>query len=352
MKKISMMALVATFCVAGSLWACDKDGKIAKVSGKTPPCCQKQLDGAVSKVVSSMPNMTYRVGDFETCCSKTAAAKAGADGKVQYVVAAKRYDNETEASIALAELLEKEIETLKTVQFAAAGKTYGCPLSAKAAVKEGQQMQYRLAGFDFATKESADLALKIINCKLSGCQKDCRKDCLWGARQAGAKSRCNKGKTAQVASAKDLPCHQGLAGAKTIADGQKPCCAKGKAAKAATVAGKDSPCSKSAKAVTVATKDSPCSKGAKAATVAGKTSPCGKSVRAATVASKVSPCSKSTKAATVAGNASPCSKSGKALTVSAQSKGGCCKKAQQRLATAQDQIQTIVKAAASVALAS
>ena len=42
----------------------------------------------------------------------TAAGKAGADGKVQFVVAAKPYDSETEASIALAELLEKEIKTL------------------------------------------------------------------------------------------------------------------------------------------------------------------------------------------------------------------------------------------------
>ena len=320
MKRISLMALVATFCVAGSLWACDKDGKIAKFSGKTPPCCQKQLDSAVTKVINALPQMTYRVGSFETCCSKTAAAKAGVDGKVQFIVSAKPYDSETEASIALAELLENEIKTLKTVQFAAGGKAYGCPLSAKAAVKNGQQMQYRLAGFDFATKEEADLALKVINCKLAGCEKDCLSGCLKGVRQAGAKSGCNKG----------------WAGAKTVAAAQKPCCVKDKAAKTATVAGKASPCNKAAKA----------------ATVAGKASPCGKAAKAATVASKASPCGKAAKAATVASKASPCSKAAKAVTVAAQSKGGCCKKAQQRLVTAQDQIQTIVKAAATVALTS
>ena len=60
------------------------------------------------------------------------------------------------------------------------------------------------------------------------------------------------------------------------------------------------------------------------------------------------------KAATVAAAGSPCSKSkaAKVTTVAAESKGGCCKTAQKRLATAQDQIELIVKAAATMALSS
>lgn len=388
MRKISAMAVLALFGTAGVLLACDKHkaGKVVLAGAKTAPCCQAAFDNAVAGVMKTMPSMAYRVGDTETRCFKSATAKAGENGKVRFLVASKAYDTETEATIALAGLLEKEIENLKTVQLSVGGKCYGCPISAKASLKDGQKMKYRLAGFDFATREQAERALKIVNCKLKGCDADCLKDCIKNfrstAQTAGAKSGCNKGKAAAatVAAKDGSPCPYAstagaaLAGTKkggcnkakaaqattVAAKGDKPCCAKGAQANAAALAAGGSPCSKSkaAKAATVAAKDgSPCSKSsaAKAATVAVKDgSPCSKSsaAKAATVAASGSPCGKAAKASTVAAGGSPCSKAAKATTVAAESKGGCCQKAQKRLVTAQDQIKLIVETGATLALSS
>ncbi len=328
MRKISAMAVVALFGTAGVLWACDKEGKVILAGAKVAPCCKATFDNAVAGVMKTMPSMAYRVGDSETRCFKSATAQAGENGKVQFLVANKAYDTETEATIALAGLLEKEIENLKRVQYSAGGKCYGCPISAQASLKDGQKMKYRLAGFDFATREEADKALKIVNCKLKGCDADCIKDCMKNfrgtAQTAGAKkSGCNKGKAATVAAKDGSPCPYALGAGAALAGAKKPGCNKGKAT---TVAAKG---------------DKPC--GAK-----------GNKAKAAALAAGGSPCSKSkaAKAATVASGRSPCGKAAKATTVAAESKGGCCKQAQQRLATAQDQIKLIVETAATLALSS
>ena len=349
MRKISAMAVLALFGTAGVLLACDKHkaAKVVLAGAKTAPCCKATFDNAVAGVIKTMPSMAYRVGDTETRCFKSATAKAGENGKVRFVVAGNAYDAETEATIALAGLLEKEIENLKTVRLTVGGKGYGCSMSAKAALKDGEKMKYRLAGFDFATREEADKALRIVNCKLKGCDADCIKDCMKNFRgtavTAGAKkSGCNKGKAATVAAKDGSPCPYALGEGAALAGAKKPGCNKGKAT---TVAAKgDKPCgAKGSKA--------------KAAALAAGSSPCNKSkaAKAATVAAKDgSPCSKSraAKAATVASGRSPCSKAAKATTVAAERKGGCCKTAQKRLVTAQDQIKLIVETAATLALSS
>ena len=332
MRRISAMAVVVLFGTAGVLLACDKHkaAKVVLASAKAAPCSKTTFDNAVAGVMKAMPSMAYRVGDTDTHCFKSATAKAGENGKVQFLVASNVYDTETEATIALAGLLEKEIENLKTVRLSVGGKGYGCSMSAKAALKNGEKMKYRLAGFDFATREEADKALEIVNCKLKGCDADCIKDCMKNfrgtAQTAGAKkSGCNKGKAkaATVAAKDGAPCPYALGAGAALAGAKKPGCNKGKAT---TVAAKG---------------DKPC--GAK-----------GSKAKAATVAAAGSPCSKSkaAKASTVAAGGSPCSKAAKATTVASESKGGCCKTAQKRLATAQDQIKLIVETAATLALSS
>lgn len=335
MRKISVMAVLALFGTAGVLLACDKHkaGQVVLAGAKTAPCCQAAFDNAVAGVMKTMPSMAYRVGDTDTRCFKSATAQAGKDGKVRFLVADKAYGSETEATIALAGLLEKEIENLKTVQFAAGGKCYGCPISAQASLKDGQKMKYRLAGFDFATREEANQALKIVNCKLKGCNADCTKDCLKNfrgtAQTAGAKSGCNKAKAAAatVAAKDGSPCPYALSAGAALAGAKKGGCDKAKAA-AATVAAKGdgSPC--------------PHAIGAGAALAGAKKAGCNKGNKA--------------KAATVAAAGSPCSKSkaARATTVAAEIKSGCCKQAQKRLATAQDQIKLIVETAATLALSS
>ena len=382
MRKISAMAVLALFGTAGVLLACDKHkaGKVVLAGAKTAPCCQATFDNAVAGVMKTMPSMAYRVGDTETRCFKSATAQAGKDGKVQFLVADKAYDTETEATIALAGLLEKEIANLQTVQLSAGGNCYGCPMSARAALKDGEKMKYRLAGFDFASREEAEKAQRIITCKLKGCDADCIKDCTKNFRgtavTAGAKSGCNKGRAAAatVAAKDGSPCPHALGAGAALAGAKKAGCDKSKAAKVAAngspcnkgkattvAAASDKPCSgksNKAKATTVAAKgDKPCcAKGAqaKAAALAAIGSPCSKSkaAKAATVAAGGSPCNKAAKTATVAASGSPCSKAAKATTVAAESKGGCCKTALKRLATAQDQIKVIVETAATLALSS
>ncbi len=386
MRKTSVMAVAAVFAFAGALWACDKDAKVAKSAGKVAPCCKAKYDAAVAKVVNSLPSMAYQVGDMRTRCFKSATAKAGKAAQVRFVVAEKIFDSETEATLALAELLEKRADNLKTVQYAVGDQSFHCRVSAQSALKDGQQMKYHLAGFSFDTREQADKALQIINCKLRGCPEDCIKDCIKNfpksaVLSSAGKPGCNKSK-AQVAASTDLPCHKGKAGATTVAAAEKkpcsarakattvaagetkPCCAKGKAgastaaaggspygqAKATVAAAKSSPCSKAAKATTVAKVDGlPCGQ-AKATVAAAKSSPCSKAAKATTVAkAKGSPCGQA-KATVAAAKSSPCSKAAKATTVAARTKGGCCEKAQQRLASIQDQIRLIVETAAASAL--
>ena len=112
----------------------------------------------------------------------------------------------------------------QVVQLSVSGKRYGCPMSAQAALKDGEKMKYRLAGFDFATKEEAEKAQKILNCKLKGCDPDCIKDCMKNfrgtAQTAGAKKGgCNKAKAAAatVAAKDGSPCPHALgAGAQFV----------------------------------------------------------------------------------------------------------------------------------------
>ncbi len=89
MRKISAMAVLALFGTAGVLWACDKESKVVLVGAKVAPCCETTFDNAVAGVMKTMPSMAYRVGDSETRCFKSATAKAGENGKVQFLVASK-----------------------------------------------------------------------------------------------------------------------------------------------------------------------------------------------------------------------------------------------------------------------
>ena len=326
MNRVSLAAAVLALCFAGPLWACDKEGKVVKAGSQVPPCCQAKIQAAMAKVMKDVPSMAYRVGDFDTRCLQSATAKAGADGKVQFVVAEKAYDSETEATVALADLLEQRIENFKTVRLAVGEKTFYCPISARAACKKGQKVKYRLAGYDFDTKEKADLALTRINYALNGCKKD--KATVVGA---GAWP-CNKAAGAKVASVK----------------GKYPC---GKAKTATVAAAKKSPCGFAKTTTVAAAEKSPWGKARSATVASAEKSPCGKARTATVAAAEKSPCGKAKTTTVAAAEKSPCGKA-KATTVAAQTKGGCCKKAKQRLASAQDQIRLILETATSIALSS
>jgi len=286
MVKMNLFAGVLAMCLAGPLSACDKhEAKVTVASAEKSGCCKVKLQAAVAKVMKDLPAMSYKVADKETNCPEEAAKLAGAEGKIEYVVAKKSYATESEAVSALAEALEKEIESLKTVQYTVGEQRFGCPTAAKAACKDGQQVKYRLAGFDFSSMEKADAAMKAITAALNGeevkvgCNKPCDKP-------------CNKGEATVTAAATEkkdgAPCHKGAEAA--VASAAK-------------------------------TEGSPCQKGAAAAVAAAEKKADG----------------------------TPCHKDAKAAVAGAEGKGGCCAKAKERLAAVEAKIQTIVAAAASTA---
>ena len=139
-------------------------------------CCKKRAaltagknDGRsngrhMEAVLASMPSMKYRIGDEVIHCSKSAEAVAGKAGKpIEYLVGEKVLSDKAEAIAKLTALLEKEAETLQTVQFVAGGKCHFCPMTAKSVAKKtNTTVAYRVGGFDFAKRQDADKTLKLV----------------------------------------------------------------------------------------------------------------------------------------------------------------------------------------------
>ncbi|GAG41018.1 unnamed protein product, partial [marine sediment metagenome] len=179
MKKWTSLAVAVALVLAASAHACDEVGqttaaKTAKC-GRSAPSVAGQSDGhqdAVAKVMAGLPRMTYKVGDLETPCFKTAVAKAGDESKVKYVVDGKTYDCKGGATGELASLLEKEADRMMTVQYAVGDKCVPCPKAAASLAKEaGDNVTYRLAGLDFEAKARADDAAEAVReavAKLAG----------------------------------------------------------------------------------------------------------------------------------------------------------------------------------------
>ena len=396
MKKWTSLAVAVALVFAAWTYAGAPCSKTAQVAA------DKSLNQeAVGKIMAALPKMTYKVGEFETCCLKTATAKAGEESTVEYVVDGKSYGCRAEATAVLASLLEQEAETMMAVQYAVGDKSVHCPMAAKSLAKaNGGKIAYRLAGMDFDSKDQADAAAEAVReavaklaggsetasadkpgCKpgcgakaetvagKSGCGPDCTKPCCAGkiatAKMAADKPGCKPGCGSKAATAAGKPGCDKPCGAKaaTVAaksgcgpDCTKPCCA-GKIAAAKMTA--DKPGCKpgcGAVAATAAGKpgcDKPC--GAKAATVAAKdgcgpdcTKPCcaGKIAAAKTIADKPG-CKPGcgSQAATVAGKPG-CSKSCALANTAAGA--NCWTEAEQRLTSVKDKIRVIVETGAQV----
>ncbi len=274
MKRSMSLAALAALLMVGSVLADDKAdcgkkdkagcAKSTLVSGKSG--CSKACDAATAGVLASMPQMTYKAGDLETPCFKTATKKAGCESKVNYVVAGKSYDCKREASASLAGMLEKHLEQMMTVSYTVNGDRVGCPDAAKQmATAKNTKVMYRLAGVDFASQARADAASKAVHEAVANLAKDQGvKTCpVTGKELASGSDCCSKAKA--VAGKDKSDCAKSCAG-KNKADCAKACASKAKTAsgdakgegccsKAKTVAGKDKAgCSKScgSKATTVA----------------------------------------------------------------------------------------------------
>jgi len=165
--------------VAASKSPCNKKGAVLAADGaKTKPCPLtgkpiEEKDCPIAKkvgaVLASLPSMKYRIGDETTCCSHAAGSMAKTAGKpIQYVVGENTFDKEGDAMVKLTSLLEEEVESRKTVQFATGGKCYRCPMTAKDMAKKSKdKVVYRVGGVDFDDKETAEKVVKLASEKLS-----------------------------------------------------------------------------------------------------------------------------------------------------------------------------------------
>jgi hypothetical protein len=241
---------------AATTYACDKTDAAAAGKSGCPKAC-------ADKVLAGLPAMTYKVGELETPCFKTATDKASDDAPLQYMVDGQTYDCRGKATATLVSLLETQAEQMMTVQYAVGGKSVYCPMEAAALAKaNGGKVAYRLAGLDFESKEKASDAANTIReavAKLAGtsesgatgtpgCKPGCgakaatvaggeKKGCAWSKAKTVAGSD-KKGDGASKATAVAVVEKKGCGSskAKTVAGGEKKgcVCPKGK-----TVAGGD-----------------------------------------------------------------------------------------------------------------
>lgn len=178
--------------VAGKKPCCAKGAASAKTVASKKPCCAKGAASAktvagkapcpfkcgnkagsstaVETVMASLPGMVYRVGDFETPCSMSAAAKAEETKlPMRFVVGEKTYSDRGEATVALASLLDARAAEMAEIQFVAGKQCFKCPVSAKAAAKKAKaDMKFRLAGFDFDSREKAMAVAAKVASALDG----------------------------------------------------------------------------------------------------------------------------------------------------------------------------------------
>ncbi len=166
----------------------------------------------ISAVLASMPTMKYRVNGDVLGCSKRAEAIAKETGKpIEYVVGEEVLSGWGEANARLIALLEKETETLQSMQFVAGGKCHRCPVTAKdVAKKAGSTVAYRVGGVDFEKKEDAEKALVSIREGLASIRMEYKVDGkTYGcSKTAGAKCKKNGKKMSYVIGDEETDCEK------------------------------------------------------------------------------------------------------------------------------------------------
>lgn len=197
-KKVSLTA-------DGSPKKCKLTGKPLVNGDEGCPIAKK-----VEAILTSLPTMTYRVGDETTGCAKSAAEMAEKAGKpLQYVVGEKTFEKEGEAVAKLTSLLEEELKAMQSVQYSVGGECSRCPVTAKSmAKKAGSKMMYRVAGVDFAEKEDADKTVKLVSEAVTKVKMAYKVDGKTFHCDKAAGAKCNKSgkKMTYVVGEEETPC--------------------------------------------------------------------------------------------------------------------------------------------------
>jgi hypothetical protein len=193
---------------------CKNKGTAEKSGGCSKPCSKGAGEGPASAILASLPSMKYRVGSETTCCSKSAeemAAKAGQT--ITYVVGEQTFEKKNEATLALAKVLEAEMEKMLAVQSSTGAAAGGCPHAAKEAAKQGATLAtYKVGGIEYTDQQKAERAAKLAaeaaaNVKMSykvGDEKFCCD------RMAGTKAK-EVGKTVTFVVGEEETCCQDMA---------------------------------------------------------------------------------------------------------------------------------------------
>jgi len=197
-------ACAKTVAAAGQK-SCEKS-----CGAKTAAACAGKSGCDISKKLN-LPSLTYRVGDFQTACSKTAekvAAKNGAS--LRYVVEGKSHKDQAKAVAALAAAIDKRANDMLQVRFVVGKKCVGCPnAAASLASSKGEKVIYRVAGRDFTcdkkAKKIAERARKAV--KRVSMQYKVGDKCVGGPKAAGAMAKSKGEKMQFVVGKKSTPCN-------------------------------------------------------------------------------------------------------------------------------------------------
>lgn len=195
--------------------------KVEGSSGKDCPFAGKAAAGGectcpikkqINAVLASLPTMKYKVGDEVTGCSKSAGKMAKANGgKMQYMVGEEIFTDEGEAVVKLASLLENEIASLSSIQYAVAGECVQCPLRAKdLAKKSDAKIAYRVAGVDFDSREKAQKAVEAVKAALTSVKMTYKvgDQSFCCDKMAGAKAKETSSKLVYVVGDEETGCSQ------------------------------------------------------------------------------------------------------------------------------------------------
>ncbi|MEK6676896.1 MAG: hypothetical protein AABZ47_14745 [Planctomycetota bacterium] len=238
--KTSLWSLVATLALVVSVQAyfCPEhdqktDSASAKSGGGSPcqghgtaatasdkpgcgakKCCKDRgqtVTASAEAVLASLPGMKYQIGSETTNCPNAAEAMAiKTSAPIKYIVADKTFEGKGEATVALAAVLETELQKLTTVQMLVDGESIGCPHAAKEAAKNpAAKVAYRVGGFNFTDKAKADEAATLASAKAAEVKMTYKVgDASFCCdKMAGAKVKESGGKMTYVVNGEETCCN-------------------------------------------------------------------------------------------------------------------------------------------------
>lgn len=217
---------------------------LAGDEGATKAGCSAPCD----KAMSELPQLTYRVGELDTPCMKTADQTSREKNQpVKFVVNGESFDDCGPAAVKLASLLESRIPTMGEIVVVneSAPSASGCPHSGKTVAQGEPKTAYKVAGVSFASMKEAEAAqvnvrAALANFTTAGNTHGATAGCAHAAEMTN-KATCGGAKTASdTAAGEPAGCCMKKAAVATASDTKetKGCCSSMKAAAQVAVAAK------------------------------------------------------------------------------------------------------------------